>query len=489
MRYIIFLALLLSACGGGGSVTDLINAAFTPDSWIDGLFVPVGTLTGPSVVLPAGHYIFPSGSLLALPAQTVTLAPDSAIYYDYNETTRSFMLVTDPIAGPTTNPLPGFTRLAVMNTDATTVTVSTDYNFTGIITRARTDNSDPFMIPFSIGEPYLVLGNQDAFGTFTSVGRGSAELSGFPAYMLANSSYTGTNNVLVHTSSGALTSGSDNVAVGVSALRYTTVGINNVAIGTYALQDSVNGSDNIAIGFEAFKLNNASSCVAIGSRALNHASGDSNVSIGYQAMYANQPVVGCVAIGRQSLQFVGGNRNVAIGWATGNNTGLQGDQNTLVGTFAGYTTLQFGANNTVLGYNADTASSSSNNSVTLGDSRITDLRCATATITTISDARDKKDIAPIPFGLAFVNSLKPVNFTWNMRDGGKVDIKDSGFIAQDLQAAQVATPGSADYLKLVMDQNPDRLEASAGRLLPVLVKAIQELSARIVALEQQLSKV
>ena len=59
-----------------------------------------------------------------------------------------------------------------------------------------------------------------------------------------------------------------------------------------------------------------------------------------------------------------------------------------------------------------------------------------------------------------------------MRDGGKVDIP-----AQDLTQVQEDTgihvPG------LVYDINPDKLEASYGTLLPLLVKSIQELSQEI----------
>ena len=64
-----------------------------------------------------------------------------------------------------------------------------------------------------------------------------------------------------------------------------------------------------------------------------------------------------------------------------------------------------------------------------------------------------------------------------MRDGGKVDIPECGFIAQELQAVQKDTnmtiPG------LVYDVNPEKLEASAGTLLPVLVSAIKELNAKV----------
>jgi hypothetical protein len=63
---------------------------------------------------------------------------------------------------------------------------------------------------------------------------------------------------------------------------------------------------------------------------------------------------------------------------------------------------------------------------------------------------------------------------------------EAGFIAQDLQAAQAAA--GAGYLGLVYDEDPEKLEASAGKLIPVLVKAIQELSAQNKDLESRLAK-
>jgi hypothetical protein len=65
---------------------------------------------------------------------------------------------------------------------------------------------------------------------------------------------------------------------------------------------------------------------------------------------------------------------------------------------------------------------------------------------------------------------------------GKVGIPDAGFIAQDLVAAEDAT-GLAETLQLTFRDNPDALEISPGRLIPILVKAIQELSAKVAALE------
>jgi hypothetical protein len=62
-----------------------------------------------------------------------------------------------------------------------------------------------------------------------------------------------------------------------------------------------------------------------------------------------------------------------------------------------------------------------------------------------------------------------------MRDGAKVGIPESGFIAQELDEVQ-ARFTATDYLNLILRDNPDRLEAAPGKLLPVLVKAVQELA-------------
>ena len=97
----------------------------------------------------------------------------------------------------------------------------------------------------------------------------------------------------------------------------------------------------------------------------------------------------------------------------------------------------------------------------------------------MSDKRDKKDILDSTYGLNIINQLKPVTFTWDTRDGAKKDILDLGFIAQDLQDVD------DEYLKLVVSTNPEKLQATQGRLIPVLVKAIQELKAEIELLKNK----
>ena len=42
-------------------------------------------------------------------------------------------------------------------------------------------------------------------------------------------------------------------------------------------------------------------------------------------------------------------------------------------------------------------------------------------------------------------------------------------------------------MNLVLEDNPDKLEATPGNLIPVFVKAIQELSAKVEELESKLN--
>ena len=111
------------------------------------------------------------------------------------------------------------------------------------------------------------------------------------------------------------------------------------------------------------------------------------------------------------------------------------------------------------------------------------MRCNDTSISSLSDRRDKTEIIDLPIGLDFINKLSPRKFKWQTRDGNVKDgLYRAGFIAQELQEAQK----DSDYLDLVLDKNPERLEAKQEHLIPVLVNAIKELSAENTALKSRL---
>jgi hypothetical protein len=215
----------------------------------------------------------------------------------------------------------------------------------------------------------------------------------------------------------------------------------------------------------------------------DHVISNENLSIGPSNLESNTTGYKNTSVGIKALSAnIVGSGNVAVGYQTlFSNT--SGSGNTAIGYNAGYANV-IGVNNTYIGNQATGTCPDESNVITLGNSSIKTLRCQAATITSVSDARDKKDIVPLEVGLEFLNSLHPVEFTWNMRDGGKSETKDIGFIAQQLIEAQDQTghliPG------LVNESNPDHLEASYGKLIPVLVKAIQELTQQVKDLKKQI---
>jgi hypothetical protein len=278
----------------------------------------------------------------------------------------------------------------------------------------------------------------------------------------------------------------NNIAIGKDALNTATTGQRNIAIGTSAAPNT-NGSDNIAIGNEALLSSTGGANVGIGRNSLKSITTYSfNTSVGVNSLVNANLAAGNVAFGFGSGgSLIDGLSNAFLG-ANGSSF-TNGDNNVFVGCQPGSSSnLQTGSNNIIIGGGFTPPSSVNvSNEITLGNLQHTVLRCAQTSITSLSDARDKKEITELSAGLNFVKTLKPVEFVWDDRDeNGRHDIKDFGFIAQDLKKSQEDAE-LAETLKLVYESNPEKLEASYGKLIPILVKAIQDLSAKVEALEAQ----
>jgi hypothetical protein len=307
------------------------------------------------------------------------------------------------------------------------------------------------------------------------------------------------------------TTGIQNTATGVNALYYNTTGQYNIATGVNALLSNTTGSSNTANGVSSLTSNTTGTQnTATGAWALyGNTTGNANTANGYQALYSNTTGIKNTATGLFALiSNTTGFDNTANGYnALGNATtgkantatgslalyaNTTGTSNTATGFAALYGTTT-GSYNAANGYNAGSSNTTgsnntflgnaavntaggatASNTIVLGNSSVTTLRCQTATISALSDARDKKDVINIPLGLNFLNDLRPVKFTWNQRDRGRIDLPDSGFIAQE--ALETVMNYDADWFGLVDHQNPEHFEISPGKLIPVLVRAVQELS-------------
>lgn len=113
-----------------------------------------------------------------------------------------------------------------------------------------------------------------------------------------------------------------------------------------------------------------------------------------------------------------------------------------------------------------------------------------------SDARLKKDIAPLTNGLDAVMKLRPVTYNWiNPKDGKGNEI---GFIAQEVEKvipqAVVHSVVSEESLKIKRENNrpipaiTDPYGMKYNELIPVLTKAIQEQQAQIEELKREIEQ-
>ena len=181
-----------------------------------------------------------------------------------------------------------------------------------------------------------------------------------------------------------------------------------------------------------------------------------------------------------------------------------GDINTCVGESAGVN-ITSGDNNLFLGHDAGGGNSpsgavtSSSNNVCLGDDNISNLFCADTSISS-SDSRDKTDITSFNIGLAWIEALRPVTYKWDKRSwygteadplgtpyGSKKASKvNIGFLAQEaLEVEKANGYGDSSDNMLICNLTEDgmRYGLKYERLVPVLVNAIKELSAKVTALE------
>jgi len=154
------------------------------------------------------------------------------------------------------------------------------------------------------------------------------------------------------------------------------------------------------------------------------------------------------------------------------------------------------------------------NRISLGNGAITEIRANVTAITLYSsDLRDKADIEDISIGLDFINKLKVRRFKWDKREWyaekdefgnllrdeyGNIKYKKKdgskklndwvvGFIAQEVM--KVEDEYKADFLKIVDRSDPDNLTVTPGNVLMPLIKAVQELTDRVVQLELKLKGV
>jgi len=315
------------------------------------------------------------------------------------------------------------------------------------------------------------------------------------------------------------------IAIGYQALTALTTGSSNTAVGYQTLSETTTGSNNTAIGYNAMYRDNAAANTNNTFIGANSGNGDwsgdpstSNTGVGSGVMQGvMNGATNNTAVGLDGLQaLTTGDNNAAFG-RTSLGGVLGGVQNTGLGAFAG-DTVTTGSNNVCIGYQSDVSASGASNQIAIGqgttgtgDNEIalgnTSVSAIKAQVTSItaysSDERTKKDVADYDLkGVDFINELNlktyiyknPADFPDEIRDSkwdedGVEKPKDPtetqvGLIAQEVEAA-LAKHGVGNTETYAPTQDSGIKTLTYGNLIFPLIKAVQELSAKVEELEKK----
>ena len=328
-------------------------------------------------------------------------------------------------------------------------------------------------------------------------------------YQALSANNTGYSNVaLGQAALLANTEGYENVSLGKSSLLANTTGDRNIAIGVRANDLADTENQNVSIGYESMTAAVAggeyNTCLG-GYSGYSITSADHNVLIGYAAGYDLQgggSVEGQNAcIGSNSGgQLTSGYQNICIGHSAGNGAGdgvgadlTTGYRNILIGPYSNMNDATH-SHAIVMGYAIDgigdrfTFGKPSNivyNSFTSNN-----------TWTQSSDERKKKNIEDAVLGLDFINDLRTVTFEWKPNHEFPEDFAEynaeenymtlgvtmHGMIAQEVKEALDKT-GVESFAGWEEDENGSQYLSREMFIYP-LIKAVQELSAKVKALEE-----
>ena len=246
---------------------------------------------------------------------------------------------------------------------------------------------------------------------------------------------------------GATTLSSTLLVSGTATLNSNLVVATNATVNGITFGPGAGGqATTTAVGYQALKVNTGASSTAVGSSALAaNTSGQHNTCIGSMSGATITTGKGNVGIGSNTLNgLITGGGNVQIG---------------------GYTHAA------VWSPAFDIAQQTSQiNSISIGNTS-TFQAYVQVPWTTGSDQRDKMNFQSVPHGLSFVNQLNPLQYQF--KESRETEVATGrvryGFKAQEILAIEGQEPVIIDNT----DEN--RLRYNSDSMIPILVKAIQEL--------------
>ena len=268
----------------------------------------------------------------------------------------------------------------------------------------------------------------------------------------------------------ALTSGTGSTAVGYGALYAVTTQTYNTAIGYWAGAGIGNGGNNVAVGDSVLGTSNsASENTGVGAQALRkNSGGNANTAVGYVALFNVASAAYNTALGRGAGYLVTGASNICLGHEAGE-------------------TITTGSNNVVIG-GVDVASATADDQLVIssGDGGLFWIKGDDAgscyqgdnesAWSTTSDKRLKREIKDATKGLDAINAIQVRNFRYRKDNRYGFDPQGSrvGVIAQEVEQV---------FPEAVKENLNGHKTVSIDSINWALLKAVQELSAKVEALE------
>jgi hypothetical protein len=237
------------------------------------------------------------------------------------------------------------------------------------------------------------------------------------------------------------------------------------------------------------------------------------------ALTANTTGAGNTVVGRIAGDAITtANSNCCFGNSAGGAL-TTGHSNITIGESSANATvaLTTGAANTVIGHEARTAAAGTNTSNVIGyqvtgvgndnttfgiGTNDSNIAAGATTITAPSDGRLKEDIQDEEIGLDFINDLRPVTFRWKKEKDCPSHMRvykenseervmngkyNHGFIAQEVKKVIDNHNLKDGFDMWTEDELDGRQRVGEAALMPLMVKAVQELSAKVEELESKLN--
>jgi len=314
----------------------------------------------------------------------------------------------------------------------------------------------------------------------------------FGNYNLYANTSGASNTALGYQSLFSNSTASKNTSVGYQSGMFNTTGIDNTFLGSLAGHNNTTGTYNTFVGKDAGLTNTtASSSSYFGEFSGRLATGNSNTFYGQQSGHT----------------VTTGSKNTILGRYTGNQGGLDirtlsniivlsdGDGNprvhvdssnaVLIGTgFAttgGSSGIKINANGAGIETKAGTTGFHYHNRFYNSGGQVgyISTQNSSTQYNTTSDHRLKENVDYTWDATTRLKQLKPARFNF-IADG--TDVVVDGFLAHEAQAV-VPEAVTGTHNEVDADGNPVYQGIDQSKLVPLLVKTIQELEARITALE------